>query len=371
MLNKTLLDKTFDALITKDSDKLDELFDIPEIDIDRNYWFIRSNSGEYWGDFKNFSFVAIGHNNYTYEQIIEAEKNGKIELLRKQIETDEETKRPGLTINQIKNFYEKIQEGDVVVTPSKESQYISFGIITSEAYDIRNLDTKNLDDCEFYKRRNVKWIIDVPSEKLEPNLYKMVYSHQAIFDANEYSDFIDRTMYPLFKKGDSTHLKIEVTTKKKIQSRELSALLNIGSNDFLPYPTENNINVRLNVQSPGFVEFISDKDNILTILFLANLGINFMSKSFSKISKAIKDYQDIKAKNNAELRKQKEHEIELQIKNNAELRKQEMHNLKILEFLDKNPECIKMMNELEKTENLGLLLPSLSNISKNKKEEQN
>ena len=48
---------------------LNEILDIPTISSSRKYWLIRSNSGEFWGDFKENSFVAFGHNNYTYEFI--------------------------------------------------------------------------------------------------------------------------------------------------------------------------------------------------------------------------------------------------------------------------------------------------------------
>lgn len=367
---------------------IDNLLNIPEIDSKRRYWVIRSESGKFWSDYKNNSFVAIGHNNYTYKMICNAYKNNTLDELKKIIENKEGVKKPKIIINQIKKFYDDIKVGDVVITPSKNSNTISFGIITSDAYE-GNIDINaELDDsvCNYYKRRNVQWVVDVPYNKLDPYLYKLFCAHQAIFNATGYSKYIDRTMYPFFIKNNLVHLRVDVNTKNNISTRDLSDLLNLCSSEYLNYNTNVEISTKIAVQSPGLIEFISDKFNITSLLTLLSCktitftafmgGLALVTKSIKDAQDIVKNYQEIKinkqeikSHTNEEKRKQELHELEIQAKKDEEKRKQELHELEI-KF--KNINFIKNNLSLEKVnetaEILDLSIPNIADYT-NKKEQ--
>ena len=360
----TFLYKIVDTLCNEGN--IDNLLDIPEIDSKRRYWVIRSTSGNFWGDYKNNSFVAIGHNDYTYKMIYDACKQDKIDSLKKLIEEKENTSRPGIIINQIKKFYEDIKCGDVIITPSKNSDIISFGIVTSDAYEGEINSNAEFDEgiCTYYKRRDVEWIIDVPYDKLDPYLYKLFCAHQAIFDAKEYSKFIDRTMYPLFVKNNLVHLRIDVNTTDDISTESLSYLLNLCSTDSLNYNNNSKVIAKLAVQSPGLIEFISNKFNIASLLTLLSCNAVPIRGGVALFTKAVKDYQDIKKKNNdikfqenEEKRKQEAHELEMELKRTEEKRKQEIHefemNLKKSNFINDNL-SLEKVDETSKELDLGI-----------------
>lgn len=336
---------------------LNEILDIPTISSSRKYWLIRSNSGEFWGDFKENSFVAFGHNNYTYKFIKNAIVSGKEDELKEKIRKEEKTSRPGLIINQTLAFYDKININDVVLTPSEDSSIISFGIVESEAYESEvNEDDLLVGECPYFKRRDVRWVLDVPSEKLDPYLFKRFSSHQAIANINDYSSFIDRTMYPIFIKNDEAHLRVDVTTKNKIESESIIALYSICSDKKLPYDTSNQINTKIAVQSPGSAEFISSSlQNIITFLTFLTLITVPIYKGVKNFSSFINDLYSVKEKH-LDL-KTKEFELEKAKKEHAIDMLEKANNLE--EYGYDTYEFRK-----EYIEKLGLKLPNPENLLK-------
>ena len=138
-------------------------FVIDEIS-ERKYWFVRTNGGEYYDDYFHEGYIAVGFNSIADKTIIEraetddAYKRALYERIKLELETDEEIKaKPGLIINQLKRFLIEMNPGDIVLIPSENSKFISFGEITSDV-ELLSPDDIQEDGCPFIKRRKVRWV---------------------------------------------------------------------------------------------------------------------------------------------------------------------------------------------------------------------
>jgi hypothetical protein len=245
-----------------------QMSDIVHINPNRKYWFIRSESGLYYENFVEGNFVAIGWDYFDNLQYIKTEtKDTFIDAIKK-VYKDE---RAGYVYGQINRFVSEISVGDIVMVPSKDSKLISFGEITSDAY-IEPLPPQNVQKkqgneviCEFKKRRKVTWLKEIKKSELDPYLYKLIYTQGTVSNVTKfYSDFIDRTIHSFFIKGETAHLVLHVKKTKNIKVRELlpfiestsSAIESLIFSKKIENQSKTNVEIKLNVQSPGPVEFI-------------------------------------------------------------------------------------------------------------------
>lgn len=251
---------------------------------DRKYWFVRTNSGEYYTEYFNEGFIAVGLNEFKdTEFITKAEsdpsyKRALYEKIRAMV-TDGTDKvvKPGLIINQLKRFMIEMSIGDIVLIPSENSQYISFGEITG---DVEVIDESLIDDdaCPYTKRRHVRWIKTIKKENLDPYLFKAIYSHHMITDVSEAAHFINRSLSNLYIKNNKAYITFNVRTTNAIHIQSLKPLL-YGFSDIAEqadFPADiikdlRDMELKINVQSPGPVEYIGSipvLGIILLILFL-------------------------------------------------------------------------------------------------------
>lgn len=151
---------------------------IPVVE-DRHYWFVRTTGGTHYEDFTTNGYISIG---WDYLSIEYFRKNPE-EVVKKQIEKSERNQpteaedsrgesgqalKQAVTMiyNKIDRFVNQFNLGDVVLVPSKNSEKLAIGIITSDVYEdstyVQKFIVLNPDSeivpCPYYKRRNVKWI---------------------------------------------------------------------------------------------------------------------------------------------------------------------------------------------------------------------
>lgn len=255
--------------------------DVVRINPSRKYWFIRSESGLYYENFIVGNYVAIGWDYFDKLLYIKTEEKDKFIDAIKNVYKDE---RAGYIYGQINRFVSEISKGDIVMVPSKDSNLISFGEIISDAYiePVLSQNTQKKDKeivCEFKKRRKVKWLKQIRKSELDPYLYKLIYTQGTVSNVTKfYSDFIDRTIHSFFIKGEKAHLVLHVKKSKNIKVRELlpfidstsSAIESIISSKKVDSQNQKNVEIKLNVQSPGPVEFI--------FIGIAAVGVFFFFK---------------------------------------------------------------------------------------------
>ena len=58
-------------MINTDNKKIVESLNIPIIDSGRKYWFIRTDSGHLYEEFRNDGYIAIGFNEYVNPKLFE------------------------------------------------------------------------------------------------------------------------------------------------------------------------------------------------------------------------------------------------------------------------------------------------------------
>ena len=256
-------------------ENLTERFD--NLELDKNYWFIRTSKGRNFEAFTNGGFIGIGWNYITAQDLrerTEAEIRVKIALnernsrgeLYDSASTKGKTKITSI-YNKIRKF-EALQEGDLIVIPSRNSEFLSFGFVAdSEIYN----DFVDL-DCDFYKRRRINWIVTKSLFELDPIFYKIIFSMHAISGLNGYASYIDKVVSHIFVKGDRSHLVMDIRTQEDINMDALTGLMasmkeltaEINS-EFQLGEDLSNSSVKLNVQSPGAIEFIYNQGRSILI----------------------------------------------------------------------------------------------------------
>ena len=183
--------------------------------------------------------------------------------------------------NQIKRFGHEMKIGDIVVIPSSASNHLAFGVINSDSfwYDEPISDDEIEEGvCPYRKRRNVSWFKHVDKHRIDPYLYQFFRSQHAISDATAYADHIDRTIHDFYIKGEEAHLVLGVETTNKIPAISLinlvgGLLTRIDEFDDAEIKSKD-VDIKVNVQSPGVLELVS---NVATIGLLALIIIAIFS----------------------------------------------------------------------------------------------
>lgn len=281
---------------------------VQKIKKDMVYWFVRTESGKYYEDFLFNSYIAIGWNDIN---ILSGDNDENTLKLIKEKYPDS---IPGRVLNPIKRFCLEMKVGDMVIIPSTSSATFAFGIIESEPY-IEEKEPQLLDDyeseqCPYIKRRSVRWFSSLDRHRLDPHLFQFFRAHQAISNASSYADHIDRTLHTLYIKDNIAHIVLDVCTTENIPANKLIKFMS-GMLHHLEEITgdpnaSNDIDVKLNVQSPGILEFIGPplKVAVLAIILIMLVGgdisfskqgddFNFSIQTDGLIEKSIQVYERV------------------------------------------------------------------------------
>lgn len=258
-----------------DVHNLIKALNIPVVTNDRRYWLVRTDSGKLWEQFIGEEFVAINWNEFSDTSILNECKNNKDKESEIKIAIQDiyKVEQGGRILNQINRFVFDMKIGDIVMIPSENSEIISFGEIISDVYryEVTDEDIDN-ERCEFIKRRDIKWLKNVNKGKLDPLLFKMLQAHQAISNADNYAHEIDRTLELLYVKNDKCYLTLMVTATGDIKGKDLFALQKLVY-DSLDINSDS-LSIKINVQSPGPIEFITEHIwDVIKILFALNIII--------------------------------------------------------------------------------------------------
>jgi restriction system protein len=271
--------------ISRGGKQMEELIKyVPQIPEDQRYWFVRTNSGEFYDNFVNEGFIGIGWNQIEIKHL--TENRPLSDIVRDKYKNEN---RPNYVANQIKTFCNDMKKGDIVLIPSSRSTYIHFGIVRDdEPYeeDIP-IEVENIEEhpellfeyegvCPYRKRRKVDWIKVIRRDDLDPQLYKLIYSQHTISNADSYAEYIDKSLFDFYVKGDKCHFILHVRKKEHIKAHHLipfmSDLLSIA--DAGKLSSDDEIDIKVSVQSPGTIELIGYIPNIiiLSVIVVAILG---------------------------------------------------------------------------------------------------
>lgn len=238
---------------------------------DNNYWFFRTQGGEYFQEFYNNGYIAMG-----WDDIPCLEEKDRTEEIKKHIKNDLNYGQPSRVLNQVYKFCHIMKKGDIVIIPSSGSANLAFGRILEDnhyEYQITDKDKEN-NKCPYTRRRKIKWLKISKRNLVDPKLFAFFRNQQALSKANDYAEFIERAINPFYIKDGIAHLNLSVKIKESPKATDIPYYL-IGLNENmkllaqeLSLPLEEP-EVRINVQSDGIIELISNS----TYIFLAALTI--------------------------------------------------------------------------------------------------
>lgn len=352
-----------------------ETLNIPSISPNRHYWIIRTNGGDYYEDFTLHQYISIAWD-YVTLNILNNQNEDSIKRLIQEYEQsstsvkdDDDEDSDGTSKGKITSIYNKIhrfvfeiQKGDIILIPSKNSDYITIAEVLGEVYETTNYvedylkanpDTE-IHPCPYQKRRKIASLKSISKGQMDIYLAKGFNSQHALSNMDDYASFIDRTIYGIYSKGDKLHTTIHAGHPNGLTLKELvslSSALEESANYLaqqcdIPFDSSE-IEVKLNIHSPGLIEligFVACSGVILSLLtFSLNNLINGGNLSISFKKDAQTGDIDFSVNSNSiGLKGHSEKAKELDLQKKSEL-------LKLTKDLDiKSPEIISSIINGEK-----------------------
>ncbi|WP_315293479.1 MULTISPECIES: hypothetical protein [Mammaliicoccus] len=201
-------------------------YEVPNIPINRKYWLVRTEGGDWFEQFSSQNYIGVGWNEISDEKYLEnVNKKQAINILNSNYPDKSQHSH---TLNIIKKFYKEMSIGDIVMIPSVSSQTIKFGVITSEVKILKPTETE-IDEgsCPYFKRRDVKWVKTINKNSLDLKLFKMLQSRHTISNANDYANEIDSSLYDFYVKGETVNMSILVNKERNLSAYSLKTLTNL------------------------------------------------------------------------------------------------------------------------------------------------
>ncbi|NEX50792.1 hypothetical protein [Lactococcus lactis] len=243
---------------------------IPSVNSTSDYWLVRADSGRYYDDFRINNYVGIGWNEVSLKDIRRTNNDSsKLKLILKDKLPEAKEKgyserKCGITAGQLLRFCNNIKLNDIVIVPSAGSNEFLVGKVVGEIFEISDEQTKKeltfgleYEKSEFKKRWPIEWVGSFGRLEADSALFKMIYSHTTLSRVNEYKTFINRALFSCYIEDNKLHLNYQVTEKKHIQGVYLGQFVYQYSvlNEVL-FP-DTRLDSKINVQSPGVIEFIT------------------------------------------------------------------------------------------------------------------
>lgn len=279
-----------------------ELLKIPNISTDRHYWIIRTNGGDYYDDFILHQYISIAwdyatltclntQNEDSVKRLIsvyESSNDNDIDLDDENTDGSAKGKITAI-FNKLHRFVFEITKGDIVLIPSANSDCITIAEVISDVYETTNYvemylkenpDTE-IKPCPYYKRRKINALKTIKKGEMDIYLSKGFYSQHALSNMDDYAPYIDRTIYGIYSKGDEIHTTMLAGHPNGLTLKELvslSTFLNDSASALaqqcdIPFDSSE-IEVKLNIHSPGLIELIGAASGIGIVLSLLIFSIN-------------------------------------------------------------------------------------------------
>lgn len=279
-----------------------DVLQIPTIAQSRHYWIIRTNGGDYYEDFVLHHYISIAWD-YVTLNILNNQSEESIKRLIEEYEfqdssvkEDEDEESDGTTKGAITSIYNKIhrfvfeiQKGDVILIPSKNSDLVTIAEVTGDTYERANYvedylkenPETELHPCPYCKRRKIKTLKTISKIEMDIYLAKGFNSQHALSNMDEYAPFIDRTIYGIYSKNNQIHTTIHAGHPNGLTLKELVILSKTIEESAAGLAEQcgitfdsSNIEVKLNIHSPGLIELIGAMAGSGIVLTLLIFSIN-------------------------------------------------------------------------------------------------
>lgn len=247
---------------------------LPAVNSTKDYWFVRAQKGLFYKSFLNGSYIAIGWNHITLDDLENLDEES---IKRKIKEFDKSVEKPGSAYSQMMKFAYNLNIGDIVIVPSESPNNFLIGEITSRPYTESEDNIESASNvCPYNKRINVHWLGIIPHRDIDPQLYKLVYSGHTITDANAYKKFINRGLYDAYIDHDHMSVTFRVQEENNIDAFEYSTFLHtilqmINDVKNIEGLQTEKVILRTNVQSTGPIELLGNPEVLIPVLTFVTL----------------------------------------------------------------------------------------------------
>lgn len=244
-----------------------------------NFWLIRADGGKYYDDFVNNDYIGIRYNRITVEELrklaneniisVDAIKDLMFDQYAKenQISIDNlpVDSRRQLTVHakQAYLFTFEMKIGDFVLTPAKKSYQFALGVIEGEPYDekvevvqkrIKQMQNKDIVyPCSDYrKRRKIHWISVISRQDLPKELAWIMNAHQAIAELSiQDKSKLFNLVSPIYNYNHKYYLRVYTSHGGNLSMYDWNKLVSV-----LPKEEQKNIDLKADVNSPGYLTFL-------------------------------------------------------------------------------------------------------------------
>lgn len=263
-----------------------------------NYWFIRTNGGNWYNEFVVEGHCTIVDSNInlkklnelkTYDEVhkeltrlndlkiknIEeyALENNLIEKEKADLIKEKTHSKRSITIEagRIYNFVHGIKENDLIMMPYKSSRKYKIGYVISKAKEYSDEDLYSIEDKSYIydsKRhikkyqvsknklyRDVEWIKTIERKDVDAEILNHLNMHQAIANLDQFKFQLNNMIAPIYIQDDNLHINIKVNREKGIDNdlwlefHEVLSEVEKSSNNKID-------EIKVDVQSPGYIELI-------------------------------------------------------------------------------------------------------------------
>lgn len=258
---------------------------------EENYYLVSSgNKKDLQNPFVKKGIIGIGWDKISLNDINNLDENeiketieAKYDFCRKNYSSIQSFKQYcSLTANKLLRFVKEIQLGDIVVLKDRGSNCVYFGKIISDAleYPEDDLYVDNIVGvCN--KIRKVKWLKKVKKDNLATEIKLAFTSRHALsfIKQDKVKEAINREIFSYFYNGNNLHAVFMIKSENDISQDNFKKfqdlIYNLKQKCIEETGTENNFYVKMNVQSPGPVEFFGNPvivDYIYEAIKIGGLG---------------------------------------------------------------------------------------------------
>lgn len=245
-----------------------------------NYWMIRTMGGDYYDAFVDNGYIAIGYNDIPLQKIADLPQDQKIAVRQLKgyiAEHLQMVDNPGHVASQLYRFCILLREGDIVVLPGRSSFRMAVCRVAGPVFEQEG-EPRGV--CPFRKRIPVTVLKRTSRLCLAPKAQLMFSSRHPVSDISAYAHYIDNTLHDFYDKGDEMHLLLKVNTHHDVSTSQFFAMerfIDLARQ----YCEENGIDVgnddivmKVQMESPGVVHYITKNKKLLCILAFTILFIN-------------------------------------------------------------------------------------------------
>lgn len=267
---------------------------IPNVSPKRNYWLVRTSSGDNYDAFVRGNFIAIGWNEITLLDLNEIHLDPKnkelFKKIKSKIHTDVEISERSArgigaaqskSLKQLLKFVYEIKKDDIIIIPSYNSDLLSFGVVKeTPSYSESDVNIAK-DQCSYRKRKKIEWIKpNVSRLRLDANLYRFIFAHQTINKISEYAEYINNFLFDFYEFDGKYSLVLRLRKEGAIDAFKMNQfytdLLEFikDYSDCEQYDKEqNSLSVKFELQSPGTIILIAGAIIGVGLLGLAILTV--------------------------------------------------------------------------------------------------